>query len=90
MPTIAPGQLGVQVFAPGNGLPVVEGTEAGAVVRSAPLTSAALSGEEIPPSVSIPIFIFGFFFVVFAIYLAKKMKLIKQDIVNKQHVSQME
>ena len=90
MPTVAPGQLGVQVFAPGNGIPVVEGTEAGATVRAAPLTSAALSGEEIPPSVSIPIFIFGFFFVVFAIYLAKKMKLIKQDIVNKQHVSQME
>ena len=84
------GELEMQVFAPGMASNTAEGLEAGAVRPSGPYSQDVLTGEPIPPSFSIPIFIFGFMFVLFAIFLAKKMKLIKGDIIDKHSFVQME
>lgn len=73
-----PGQLEVQVFQPGEASLTTEGLEAGAVTPRGPFTQDVLANEPVSPTISIPIFIFGFMFVLFAIYLAKKMKLIKE------------
>ena len=70
------GELEMQVFAPGMASNTAEGLEAGAALSSDLYSQDVLTGEPIPPSFFIPIFIFGFMFVLFAIYLAKKMKLI--------------
>ena len=80
----------MQVFAPGVAPNTAEGLEAGAVTASGPYAQDILTGEPIPPSFSIPIFVFGFMFVLFAIFLAKKMKLIKGDIIDKHSFVQME
>ena len=81
-----PGQLEVQVFQPGEASITNAGLEAGAVTPRGPFAQDVLANEPVSPTISIPIFIFGFMFVLFAVYLAKKMKLIKDSKTNFQQM----
>ena len=66
-------------------MPVIEGL----ITSETPITHGLLEGETISTSMSIPIFAFAFLFILCAIYLAKKMKLIRQSAVDKQGYSEL-
>ena len=71
-------------------MPALEGLEAGAITQDTHFIQSLLDGEVPSAELTVPIFAFVFFFILMAIYIAKKMKLVRENAADRKGYSELE